>query len=434
MTAKAVAILPFADQIGGKSHVCDGLMEILIDAAERTGIPCAPRPRAAVYKDPAVDLKAVAAALQCELIMTGKLAQGADGKSGLLLVRLTAAREAHLLYERNYALVDNGIQLLLGKVLVDLLAAVNVPRPENVLKQFIHGMSASGPALDMYLRGLQAVHGRLASSNRDAIECLSKAVALDPQFARAHVRLSEAYAKQHQYFTAHDTGSLNAALDAARTAVSLAPDLAEAQWALGVALTLSKDFIKAGDTFERAHTLDPHLYGAWYDHARCCFQQGLLKEAAVLFEKASEVRPFDYQSVLLLRQVYLSLGELDKATKTAQKGIRLATEQIKLYPDEARAYYLACGAMMQLGLYREAVEWAAKALAIDPEDATINYNVACCYAQIGEYDKALECLEKAVGFGLLSAGWVKNDSDLFSLHGNPRFQHLLQSLTDGVSH
>jgi hypothetical protein len=31
----------------------------------------------------------------------------------------------------------------------------------------------------------------------------------------------------------------------------------------------------------------------------------------------------------------------------------------------------------------------------------------------------------------LSPGWLKNDSDLFSLHGNPRFKALLQSLTEG---
>lgn len=427
MASKRVAILPFIDRTGGKSHVCEGLTEILIDAAERAGIPCVPRPRAAVYRGPAVDLKAAVQALHCDLIMTGTLAEGADGK-GNLAVRLMQGLEARTLYERSYVLTGNGIQLLLGKVLADLLNAVGLPPPENILKQFIYGMSALGPALDTYLQGLHAVHGRQASSNREAIEYLTKAVELDPQFANAYARLSEAHAKQYQYFTAHDTRSLKAALEAATKAVALAPELAEAQWALGVALTLSKEFIKAGDAFERAHKLDPHLYGAWYDHARCCFQQGLLKEAAMLFEKASDVRPLDYQSVLLLRQVYLSLGELDKATQTAKKGITLASEHVKLYPDEARAYYLACGAMMQLGLYRDAVEWAAKALAIDPDDATINYNVACCYAQIGEYDKAMDCLEKAMGFGLLSAGWVKNDSDLFSLHGNPRFQALLKSL------
>lgn len=380
-----------------------------------------PRPRAAIHKGPAVDIKRAAEALQANLIMTGEL----DAQA--LHIKLVRMPEGTML-DQAYPFTDNGVLMVVGKVLGDLAPSLQVPPPSDLPKQLTYGMSTSAPALDAYLRGLQAIHGRNAAANQNAIEQLSKAVEMDPNFAKAYARLSEAHAKRYQFFTARNTASQQAALQAAEKAVALAPELAEAQCAHAVALTLSGDFIKAADSFERAEKLDPRLYGAWYEHARSTFQQGLLKQAAALFEKASAVRPADYQSVLLLRQVYLSLGRLDDATATAQRGIKLASEHIKLYPDEARAYYLTCGAMMQLGMYREAVEWATKALAIGPDDPTINYNVACCYAQIGEYDKAMDCLEKAKGFGMLNAGWVKNDSDLFSLHGNPRFQALLQSL------
>ncbi|MGH8401243.1 MAG: TPR end-of-group domain-containing protein [Gammaproteobacteria bacterium] len=429
MATRTLAILPFGDEIGDKEHLCEGLTEMLIDAADRAGIQCAPRPRAAIYKGPKLNLKSVAETLQSNLIMTGVLIQTGDGNINLH-IKLTGMPENAVVLESDYAVAEAGIPQLLAQVFGSLLQAMTLPPPANLARQFSYGMSASAPAVDTYLLGLQAVHGRNEASNSKAIELLTKAVELDSKFAKAFARLSGAHAKRYQFFSAHDTASLKGAGDAAHIAVILAPELAEAQAALGVALMLAKDFIKAGDAFEQAQKLDPYLYGAWYDHAACCFQQGLLKQAAALYEKASQVRPFDYQSVLLLRQVYLSLGRLDDATATAQRGIKLASEHIKLYPDEARAYYLACGAMMQLGMYREAVEWATKALAINPEDPTINYNVACCYAQIGEYDKALDCLEKVKGFGILSPGWLKNDSDLFSLHGNPRFKALLQSLTE----
>ncbi|HEY1991599.1 MAG TPA: tetratricopeptide repeat protein [Gammaproteobacteria bacterium] len=427
MTNQTLAILPFADKSGGREHLCDGLMEMLTDAADHIGIPCVPRPRAAIHKGPALDLKRAAVTLQANLIMTGEL-DGPAGGAQALHIKLTRMPEGSALLDQAYPFSDNGMQALIGKVLGDLARSLQLPLPADLPKQLTYGMSTSAPALDAYLRGLQATHGRNAATNQQAIEQLSKAVELDPHFAKAHARLSEAHAKRYQFFTARNTASQQAALQSAEKAVALAPELAEAQCAQAVALTLAGDFIKAAGCFEQAEKLDPRLYAAWYEHARSCFQQGLLKEAAALFEKASTVRPADYQSVLLLRQVYLSLGRLDDATRTARRGIQVASEHIKLYPDEARAYYLTCGAMMQLGMYREAVEWASKALAIDPNDPTINYNVACCYAQIGEYDKAMDCLEKAKGFGMLNAGWVKNDSDLFSLHGNPRFQALLQSL------
>jgi hypothetical protein len=46
----------------------------------------------------------------------------------------------------------------------------------------------------------------------------------------------------------------------------------------------------------------------------------------------------------------------------------------------------------------------------------------------GERDEALDCLEKAVNLGFGLRGWVENDSDLVSLHGDPRFDAVLQRL------
>lgn len=431
MANKVLAILPITDKIGDKDYLCEGLAEMLIDAADRADIQCAARPRAAVHKGPDVDLQKAAEALQADVIMTGVLDKEGD-KDGLHL-KLSGMPEQTVLWEKDYTFAEESLLQQIRQIFSDLLKVMRVPETPEISNQFTYGMTNSGPAFDAYLRGMQAVHGQNAAVIQKAIEHLSKAVELDPDFAIAYGRLSTAHAKRYQFFSSHDTDSLNAALQAGEKAASLAPERAEAQYVLAVALMLSKDFIKADGVFEKAHQLDPKLFGAWYEHAGCCFQQGLLKQAATMFEKASEVRPFDYQSPLLLRQVYLSLGRLDDATNTAKRGIKIAMDHIKLYPDEARAYYLACGAMMQLGMYKDAVDWAAKALAINPEDPTINYNVACCYAQIGEYDKALDCLDKVKGFGLLSPGWLKNDSDLFSLHGNPRFKELLQSLSEPAS-
>ena len=155
---------------------------------------------------------------------------------------------------------------------------------------------------------------------------------------------------------------------------------------------------------------------------------GNLKKAAKLFEKAAAVQPDDYQTPLILRQVYLSIGKVDEAIATAKRGIVLAQRHLELNPKDARATYLACGSMIQLGMYQPALEWAARALQIDPTDPMINYNVACCYAQAGETDQAMDCLEKAKGSGIVSKEWLKNDSDLVALRDLPRFKTLLEAL------
>ena len=49
-------------------------------------------------------------------------------------------------------------------------------------------------------------------------------------------------------------------------------------------------------------------------------------------------------------------------------------------------------------------------------------NSACTFAVLGESNRALDLLERAVALGWGDREWIQNDSDLASLHGNPRFR------------
>jgi hypothetical protein len=164
-----LAILPFTDKTGGHEHLCDGLMEMLTDGADHLGIACVPRPRAAIHKGPAVDLKRAADVLQANLIMTGEL-DGPAGGNQVLHIKLSHMPEASVLLDQAYPFTDNGIQMLIGKILGDLAHSLQLPPPENLPKQLTYGMSTSAPALDAYLRGLQATHGRNAAANQKAID------------------------------------------------------------------------------------------------------------------------------------------------------------------------------------------------------------------------------------------------------------------------
>jgi adenylate cyclase len=55
-----------------------------------------------------------------------------------------------------------------------------------------------------------------------------------------------------------------------------------------------------------------------------------------------------------------------------------------------------------------------------------HYNLACALAQINEPEEALdmlECYENAMT--PVTVNWMRQDTDLISLHGHPRFQALI---------
>lgn len=63
-----------------------------------------------------------------------------------------------------------------------------------------------------------------------------------------------------------------------------------------------------------------------------------------------------------------------------------------------------------------------------PNDDLVWYNLGCSYALTKRPDEAFEALTRSIDLGYGDYDWMKSDSDLASLHGDPRFQSLLNWL------
>jgi tetratricopeptide (TPR) repeat protein len=140
------------------------------------------------------------------------------------------------------------------------------------------------------------------------------------------------------------------------------------------------------------------------------------------------VRPEDYQSPLLVAQIYEEKGSEEKARAARVRGIELARAHLLMNPDDARAVYMAANGMVALGQREMGVEWARRACQMRPDDSMLLYNVGCIYAMAGQTGEALDCLEKACALGLRQRGWYEHDSNLDSVRGEARFQALLRGL------
>jgi len=133
------------------------------------------------------------------------------------------------------------------------------------------------------------------------------------------------------------------------------------------------------------------------------FQRGELEQAAELFEKAERLRPDDFQGPIFLRQIYRSLGREAQAKAAALRGTKSAERHLELYPDDTRALNLGMAGLIEQGDKEKAMQWAERALA---------------------------SLLRAKLHGMSIAEWAENDSDLASLHDDPRFLILIGSFKD----
>ena len=62
---------------------------------------------------------------------------------------------------------------------------------------------------------------------------------------------------------------------------------------------------------------------------------------------------------------------------------------------------------------------------LEPSDQTVWYNLACSYALTEQTDEAFEALAKAIDLGFTDYEFIKGDTDLRSLHDDPRYESLL---------
>jgi tetratricopeptide (TPR) repeat protein len=282
-------------------------------------------------------------------------------------------------------------------------------------------------AYDYYLRGRQFVHQFRRKSFEFARQMFAKAIEIDPNYARAYAGLAACHSLLYTNWD-HNPAHLAEADTASRKALELAPDLAEARVARGLAVLFLGNYEEARKEFESALRLNPSLFEAHYFYGRVCLAEGKLDEAAHLLAEAAKLNPADYQALCVGAGVLRGLGRQAEAESAYRRGLRAATQHLEVHPDDARALYLGAQAWSQLGQPDRALEWARRALDIEPDEPQILYNVACVYALQNKIDEALGCLEQAVQHGYHHKAWIEHDADLNPLRADPRYQALLAKL------
>jgi len=427
-SAKSVAVLPFVNMSPdpNNEYFTDGIAEEIINALTRIqSLRVASRTSAFVFKGKTEDIRDIGRRLKVSTVLEGSVRK-AGNKLRVTAQLVNVADGYHLWserYEREmedvFAIQDDISQAIAKSLRVILTAgekaAIEMPRTVNV------------EAYDYYLRGRQFFHLHRRKSLEYAVQMYEKAVELDPEYALAYAEIALASSLLYTWFDSRETNLIQAEF-ASRKALELAPQLAEAHLARGIALWLGEKGEEAETEYEAATTLDPKLFEAFYFYGRMRRAQGNHAAAITLLSRASQLRPEDFQAPAFLGGEYAALGMRVEAAAARRRAVKLIEQRLNLNPDDARAYNLGATTLAKLGNEPRALEFAMRSLAIDPEDPMVLYNVACLYALIGKPQDALAHLEKAISHGFGDRLAVANDPDLDLIRRTPWFQALASSM------
>jgi len=424
----SIAVLPFADISAEKDqdYFCEGIAEEIINALARIrDLHVVSRTSAFQFKGTALDSREIGDRLGARTLLEGSVRKAGDRLR--ITAELIDVADGYSLWSERYdrELADVfAIQEGIAQSIVQALRVTLSPRERRAMRQVA---TSDVRAYDYYLRGRKYFHQYRRRGIEFALQMFSRAIEIDPSYALAWAGIADCCS--YLYMNAERVDAHRERADeASRRALALDPDLAEAHVARGVALSLGARHAEAEQAFETAIRLNPGLFEAHYFYARDCFTRGEALKAIGLYERAAEVRPEDYQSLLLLAQIHDDLGQPAEAEAARKRGVRVVEERLDQNPDDVRALYMGANGLVALGQREQGLAWAGRALAIEPDEPMLLYNLACIYGLAREVDRALDCLERAVERGFAHVGWIERDSNLDTLRGLPRFETLLARL------
>ena len=308
----SIAVLPFLNLSSDaeQEYFSDGLADTLLhQLAQIKDLRVAARTSSFKFKGQNEDIRDIARQLGVATVLEGsvqrqgdrvritaQLIDGSDGSHIWSRVFDETLDDIFRVQDEIAHNVADALQTSLGDTTVT--AGTDIGGTDNVA------------AYEAYLKGVASSKRGTPGAASLAIADLELAVELDPDYARAWVALSQTYVSLIQLSTAASGSVLTPAMNAAEKAVALAPNLPEAHLALANLLPSGSGYTAA---VEKAAELGSSNAESLAALGRLRFQQGLLRDALRLTERAVLINPLDPFLQLDLARTKLSVGLEDEA-------------------------------------------------------------------------------------------------------------------------
>lgn len=341
-----LVVLPLSQAGDG---VDDATGQLIWSLSRIPGLVVIGRHSSMSYKDDRRSLAQLAPDLARELGV-GAVLQGSVQRKGervQIALTLTDVRSLRVRWTKRFDSADDGLTNLHAQIAQQVAQALGVA-PEKAYQPAI-----DGDAQTLYLQGRQHYLRYSASDNAAALELFKASLARAPAYAPALAGLSDACAQAVYQFGAPDN-QLHDALRYADAAVALAPRLAEAHKARGLALDLLGRRREAAVSYHAASALNPNYSDALINEAILQWESGRLADAYLLAQRATALDPLDRYSHLITAQILTSAGFAAHAQAILARVRQHA-------PDDPMAQTIGCAYWFETG-QGERAEHACQAL------------------------------------------------------------------------
>jgi serine/threonine-protein kinase len=451
-----ILILPFANLSGDAEHeyFCDGFTDETISAVGAMGLDrlrVVARTSSMVYKQTTKTVAQIASEVRADYMLESSVRREAPRVR--IASRLIRVHDECQVWSEVFTRTTSsvlGVQDEVSHAIANAIQSALALPPRAIQARPTTGDPV---AYDLALRGrYHWFHFALA----DAIQSFRAAIDRDPSYALAHAGLAEVFAGMPIQADADPTVYWQKAREAAATALSLAPDLAEAHAAAGwVDFFLGWDWPRAIQGCRRAIELNPNYALAYFYLAHALSNGGRHDEAIALIRKGKELDPLAPVMYSFHAQFLFDARRYAEAVEVARGAIAMAPgffhgheilSRLLLQLGEHDAALVECDQAQQLAggmLFAFARRGHVLGMMGRRADAEAVLNdlhrtaarrfvspshFAMVHAGLGRREQALGCLEAAFDVRAVQLSLLPTDPMWDDYRDEPRFRAMLRRL------
>ncbi len=373
----SLAVLPFSSS-GSDAELADVLSSLADDVIGR--ISQAPNLRVtassavARYAGHVTDPLAVARELGVRAVLTGRVV----GRAGRVSVttELVDASNGRRLWGERYERSLSGLSVLGSEISSALAARLRLVLSDQDRARLARQDTASPEAYELWLRGRRVWSQRWTTADLEqALAYFEKALDADPRYARAWAGVAATWDVFGYTDRRPVPDAYEKAKAAAKKALEIDPDLAEAHAVLAHATMLTGDDAAAERGFRRALALDANSLDAihWYSHL--LMKEKRWDESLALSKRLLELDPLGWWNIHL-GEHYRAKGDRDLSLAHFRRAVELDSGNAAAHSELGKT-------LLEYGRASEALPELEAAYKADPTPTALRDALAAAYEKLG---------------------------------------------------
>src|SRR6202167_5429320 len=380
-----LAVLPFENlsRDPDQEFFSDGLTEEMIAQTgklNRDRLTVVARSSVAKYKGAILAAKEIGKELNADYLLQGTVRRSSDRVR--ITVQLVEAQNQTDLWTESYDRELKDLLAVQDSVVQSIASQIHIALTEEQKTRLANPRQTRPEAYEAYLKGRYHWNKRTADGMQKAEHYFQQAIHNDPTYAAAYSGLADCNSGLTWHGFKAPAEALPKAYAAARKALEINPESAEAHASLGLAMSHRWDWTGAEAEFRRALQLDPQYANAHHWYGDYLSIRSRHDEALAEAKRALQLDPLNLMISTWVGLRYYLARDYSRAIEQNRSSVDLDS-------NFAAAHLLLGEDYRGAGLHSEAVNELKKAASLSGGSPLYTAQVAVALAAAGRRREAL---------------------------------------------